>query len=127
MYDFSIDYGSIAADDILDIHKYLMKKKWYLIKMFGFVKQILISAITFFSCNALKCIQVNDQTCSEIVNVNSDEPVFYPNSVKINKCSGSCNNINYLYAKKCISDVVQDVNVKVYNLISRSNETRHIK
>ena len=95
--------------------------------MFGFVKQILISAITFFSCNALKCIQVNDQTCSEIVNVNSDEPVFYPSSVKINKCSGSCNNINYLYAKKCISDVVQDINVKVYNLISRSNETRHIK
>ena len=47
--------------------------------MFGFVKQILISAITFFSCNALKSI-----ACSEIVNVNSDEPVFYPYSVKIN-------------------------------------------
>ena len=26
MYDFSIDYGSIAADVILDIHKYLIKK-----------------------------------------------------------------------------------------------------
>ena len=77
------------------------EKKWYLINMFGFVKQILISAITFFSCNALKSI-----ACSEIVNVNSDEPVFYPYSVKINKCSGSCNNINYLYAKKCFSDVV---------------------
>ena len=27
VYDFSVDYDAIAADDILDIHKYLMKKK----------------------------------------------------------------------------------------------------
>ena len=25
-YDFNVDYDSIAVDDILDIHKYLMKK-----------------------------------------------------------------------------------------------------
>ena len=26
VYDFSVDYNAIAVDDILDIHKYLMKK-----------------------------------------------------------------------------------------------------
>ena len=26
VYDFSVDYDAIAIDDILDIHKYLMKK-----------------------------------------------------------------------------------------------------
>ena len=26
VYDFSVDYGAIAVDDILDMHKYLMKK-----------------------------------------------------------------------------------------------------
>ena len=26
VYDFSVDYDAITADDILDIHKYLMKK-----------------------------------------------------------------------------------------------------
>ena len=26
VYDFSVDYDSIAVDDILDIHKYLMKE-----------------------------------------------------------------------------------------------------
>ena len=25
-YDFSLDYDTVAVDDILDIHKYLMKK-----------------------------------------------------------------------------------------------------
>ena len=26
IYDFSVDYDSIAVDDILNIHKYLIKK-----------------------------------------------------------------------------------------------------
>ena len=26
VYDFSVDYNPIAVDDILDIHKYLLKK-----------------------------------------------------------------------------------------------------
>ena len=26
VYDFSVDYDAIAVDDMLDIHKYLMKK-----------------------------------------------------------------------------------------------------
>ena len=34
----------------------------------------------------------------ETVNVNSNEPLFYPFSIKTSKCSGSCNNINDLYA-----------------------------
>ena len=42
----------------------------------------------------------------EIINVNSNEPLFYPFSIKTNKCSGSCNNINDPYAKICIPDVV---------------------
>ena len=35
------------------------------------------------------------------VNVNGNEPVFYPFSIETSKCSGSCNNINDLYAKMC--------------------------
>ena len=27
VYDFSVDYYAIAVDDVLDIYKYLMKKK----------------------------------------------------------------------------------------------------
>ena len=26
VYDFSVDYDAIAVDDMLDIHKYLIKK-----------------------------------------------------------------------------------------------------
>ena len=44
----------------------------------------------------------------------------------MNKCSGSCNNINNPYTKFCIPDVVKKVNVKVFNLMVRINETRQI-
>ena len=51
--------------------------------------------------------------------------MFFPFSIKTNKCSGSCNNINYPHAKICVPDVVKNFNVKVFNLMSRTNETRH--
>ena len=51
--------------------------------------------------------------------------LFFPFSIKTSKCSGSCNNVNNPYAKLCISDVVKNFSVKVFNLMSRTNETRH--
>ena len=63
----------------------------------------------------------------EIINVNSYEPVFFPFSIKASKCSGSCSNINDPCAKICVPDVVKNLNVKVFTLLSRTNETRHIK
>ena len=102
--------------------------------MFGFVKWIFVSTMMFFDCNLssvnpLECVSMNNQECKvrpEIVNVNSDEPVFYPFSIK-SKRSGSCNNINDPYAKLCAPDVVKNMNIKVFHLMSRTNETRHIK
>ena len=44
----------------------------------------------------------------------------------MNKCCSSCNDINDPYAKLCIPDVVKGINVKVFNLMSRINEIRHI-
>ena len=64
---------------------------------------------------------------AEIININSNKPVFYPFSIKTSKCSGSCNNINDPYAKICVPDVIKDLNVKVFNLMSGTNETRQIK
>ena len=73
---------------------------------------------------------VSNQECrtrTKIININNNEPVFYAFNIKVNKCSGSCNNINNPYAKLCVSDVVKNINVKVFNLMSLTNQTRHIK
>ena len=53
--------------------------------------------------------------------------MFFPFSIKKSKCSGNCNNINDPYAKIRVPDVVKDLNVKVFNPISRTNERKNIK
>ena len=79
---------------------------------------------------ALNCVSINYQECKvrpEIVALNSNNPIFYPFSVKINRCRGNCNSINDPYAKICFPNIVKNLNVKVFNLMSRTNETRSIK
>ena len=102
--------------------------------MFRFLKQIFVAAIIFFGCSLssvyiLECVSINNQKCKirpKIVNVNSNESVLFLFSIKTSKCSGSCNNINDQYAKLCVLDVIKNLNVKVFNLMSSPNETRHI-
>ena len=100
-------------------------------KIFGFVKKLFFVGLTilssFTNANPLSCISMNNQQCKTRPQVNGDEPVFLPFSIKTSKCSDSCNNINNLYAKICVPDVVKNLNVKVFNLMSRTNETRHIE
>ena len=93
---------------------------------------ILTSFTNAIPLNAttLSCASMNHQECKarpEIVNVNSNNPIFYPFSIKTSKCSGNCNIVNDPYARICISDIVKNLNVKVFYLMSRTNETRHIK
>ena len=72
---------------------------------------------------------MNNQECKirpEIININSNEPFFYPYSILVNKLSGICTKINDPFAKLCVPDVGKSIGVKVFNLMSRTNETRHI-
>ena len=102
--------------------------------MFLFIKKIFYTGSFFLSslvgATSLNCISLKNQECKvrpKIINVNGLNPLFYPFSIKINKCSRNCNNINNPYANVCVPDVIKDLNVKVFNLMSRTNETRLIK
>ena len=77
--------------------------------MLGFVKQIFVSAMSFVGCNLssvnpLKFVSMNNQECKvrpQIMNLNNNEPSFYPCSVKINKCSDSV-TISMIHVQKCL-------------------------
>ena len=109
-------------------------------KIFRFVKKVFfleltilsnfINKFSILSATPLNCITIKNQECktrAQVININSNNPIFYPFSIKINKCSGNCNNINNPYAKICVPDVIKDSNVKVFSLMSRTDETRFIK
>ena len=63
------------------------------------------------SATSLICISTKNQECKtrpKVIDINSNNPTFYHSSIKIKKCSGSCNNINDSYAKICHAYVVKD-------------------
>ena len=81
-------------------------------KVFEFLKKVFFIVLTilssFTNANSLSCISMNNQECKtrpQVVNVNGDKPAFFPFSNETSKCSGSCNNTNYSYAKASVSDV----------------------
>ena len=71
--------------------------------MFGFIKKMFLTGLTILSyvnplstnqlsATPLSCISMNNHECKvrlKIINFNSDEPAFYPFSIKTSKCSGS--------------------------------------
>ena len=78
-------------------------------KILRYVKQVFLTGLTilssFTNASLLSCISMSQQECKarpEIVNVNSNNPIFYPFNVRTSKCSGNCNNINDSYAKICV-------------------------
>ena len=76
----------------------------------GFIIKCFFTAITFLSysvlsVNFLECVSMNNQECkirSETISVNTNEPMFYPYSITINKCKSISNTINDPYAKLCV-------------------------
>ena len=60
-----------------------------------YIGSLFLSSLV--SATSLSCISMKNQEYKvrpEIINVNSNEPIFYPFSIETSKCSGSCNNIN---------------------------------
>ena len=75
-----------------------------------------VSLYNVLKVKTLECVSAINQKCMlrpKIINLNADESVFYPLSIKVNKCGGDCNNINDPMAKLCVRDAVKDMNIKV--------------
>ena len=78
-------------------------------KIFCFVKKVFFIGLTtlsgFTNANSLGSISVNNQECKtkdhNFLMLIEMSLCFF--SIKTCKCSGSCNNINYLYAKNFCS------------------------
>ena len=75
----SDDFNPIDTNDILDIHKYLMKGRWYKIMFVVILKifVVLLSNIVNGS-NRTKCVSLNNEKCMiqpTLVNLHPNETV----------------------------------------------------
>ena len=85
-------------------------------------------SLTFNSKGRLKCISLNNwpsQIRPTLVDINSNETLFDPFTVSIDKCGGSCNAIDDPYIRVCVNKV-KYMNVKVFALMLGVNETKFL-
>ena len=92
---------------------------------------LAISLFDIIKTKALECVSVVNQKCMprpKILNVNEGvgASLFYPYNVLVNKWSGSCDAIDNPMAELCVPGIVTRVNMKVYNFLMNSNETRNV-
>ena len=92
---------------------------------------LAISLFSIIKTKALECVSVVNQKCMsrpKMLDVNEGigEALFYPYNVLVNKCSGSCNTLDNPMSKICVPKIIKNVNIKIYNLLIRLNETRNV-
>ena len=61
---------------------------------------------------------MKNQECKIREVVVNNEYITYPYSIKVNRCNGNCNNISNPYSRVCIPDVIKNITVKLFDLIS---------
>ena len=101
--------------------------------MFGIKKKmfiILLSRIVNAS-NYTKCFLLSNQKCiikPTLINLHpnecSQEFHYYPFLVKLDRCAGSCNSLNALSNKVCVPNKTEVLNLSVFIIITRTNESK---
>ena len=81
--------------------------------------------------NHVKCMSLSNQkgmTHSTLINLHPNEQShefhYYPFAVKLDRCFGSCNTLNDLSNKVCVSNKTEDLNLSVFNMITGINESK---
>ena len=116
---FSVDINPIDTNDILDSHKYLMKKSVYK-TIFELIEKIFMGLLTrtVNASNHTKFISLRNKKCEiqlSLINLHSTEYSqefhYYPFTVKLYRCVGSYNYLNDLSNKLCVRNKTEDLNI----------------
>ena len=107
---------------------------WIYLKMFiGLLSSCIVlsfsKSLPYNYNEPIKCVTLKNQPCQDkpaLVNINSIQPLFYPFTVSVNKCGGSCNTIVALHARVYVPNKLKYMSAKAFNLMSKVNETRSI-
>ena len=88
--------------------------------MIRFIKKVLI-LVLISTVNSLKCISLKNQECKVRKLIVDNKYMAYPYKIKVNRYVGSCNDINNPHSKVRYPDIIKNVTVKMFNLITLTN------
>ena len=92
-------------------------------KIFNFFIGLLTGLVNAF--DHTKCVSLSNQKCIIqptliylYLNEYNQEFPYYPFSAKLDRCVGSCNTLNDLYNKACVSNKTEDLDLSVIDIIT---------
>ena len=107
--------------------------------MFGFIKKIFIGLLTGVvnAYSHKKCVSLSSRQCKiqpTLINLHPNEYSqglhYYPFTVNLDRCAGSCNTLNDLSNKLYVPNKTADLNLSAFSMIKRTNAskalTKHI-
>ena len=82
------------------------------------LKKLLI-LVLISTANSLRCILLKNQECKVRKVIIDYDYMAFPYKIKVKRCVGICNDKDNPYFKVCTPDIVKNISVKVYDLISQ--------
>ena len=80
------------------------------------------------ACNHTKCASISNQKCEiqpTLINLHPNryrqELHYYLFAFKLDTCAESCNTLNDLSNKACVGNKTKDINIHVFNIVTRIN------
>ena len=129
MYDFSVDYIITDSSNIINIHKYLMKKTQYKIILVLIKKMSIGLLIRIVSVsNHRRCLSLSNQKCKtqpSVINLHlnefSQKLRYYSFAINLGICVGILNTLNDLPYRVCVPNETEDLNLSIFNMITGIN------
>ena len=76
--------------------------------------------------NSKNCLLLNDQKCEAKKIIIDNDYMTFPYKIKVDRYIGSCNDKDNPYFKVCVPDIVKNISIKVFDLISQQNVLKNI-
>ena len=72
------------------------------------------------------CLLLKNQECSVKKVIVDNDYMTFPHKIKVDKCVGSCNDVENSYFKVCLPDSIKNISVKSFDLITRQSVLKNI-
>ena len=84
---------------------------------------MFIRLLCFSGPLGTECVLLNNQPCiirSTLIYLNPVDLNYYPFMISLDNCNGRFNAVDDLSTKICVPNETKDVNVKVFNTITKT-------
>lgn len=129
-YNFCISFDIIIVDSIQDTHNTYLMEKQYCIKPRSIKEMFIVLELMlcFPESSTIKCVSMSNQPWSfrpMLIDLRLDDVHYYPLIISINRCDESFSSVEDPFSRTCVPSKIEDVNLKVLNMIKGINEFKY--